>query len=50
MRLSRKYGGMGLGLPISRAFVEALGGVINCSSEPGVGGVLVRDSYQAEAR
>ena len=35
--LSRKYGGMGLGLAISRAFVEALGGVIDCSSEPGVG-------------
>ena len=35
--LSRKYGGMGLGLAISRAFVEALGGVIDCSSELGVG-------------
>ena len=35
--LSRKYSGMGLGLAISRAFVEALGGVIDCSSELGVG-------------
>ncbi len=35
--LSRKYGGMGLGLAISRAFIEALGGVIDCSSELGVG-------------
>lgn len=36
-RLNRKYGGMGLGLAISRAFVEALGGVIDFTSELGVG-------------
>lgn len=35
--LSREYGGMGLGLAISRAFIEALGGVIDFTSEPGVG-------------
>ena len=35
--LNRRYNGMGLGLAISRAIVEVLGGVIECSGEPGVG-------------
>lgn len=35
--LSREYKGMGLGLAISRAFIHAMGGVINCSSVEGKG-------------
>ncbi|MDG2170931.1 MAG: ATP-binding protein, partial [Opitutales bacterium] len=35
--LSRQYGGMGLGLAISRKFAQALGGDIGCSSEVGAG-------------
>lgn len=35
--LNRKYSGMGLGLAISRSFIEAMGGEINCSSTEGEG-------------
>lgn len=35
--LTRQYGGMGLGLAISRKFAKALGGDIGCRSEVGVG-------------
>ncbi len=38
--LNRQYSGMGLGLAISRSFVEAMGGVINCSSIEGKGSVF----------
>jgi signal transduction histidine kinase/CheY-like chemotaxis protein len=35
--LSRQFGGMGLGLAISRKFAQALGGDVGCKSEVGVG-------------
>jgi signal transduction histidine kinase len=35
--LSRRYGGSGLGLSISRRVVELMGGDVGCESEPGAG-------------
>ena len=34
---NRQEGGLGFGLPIARAIVEQMGGVITVTSEPGVG-------------
>ena len=36
-RRNRQEGGLGFGLPIARAIVEQMGGVITVTSEPGVG-------------
>lgn len=36
-QISRKYGGTGLGLTITRKLVDMMGGIIRVQSEPGVG-------------
>jgi CheY-like chemotaxis protein len=36
-QISRKYGGTGLGLTITRKLVDMMGGVIRVQSEPGIG-------------
>ncbi len=38
--LTRKYGGMGLGLPLAKAYVEKLGGRLNLESTVGVGSIF----------
>ena len=37
MQLTRKYEGAGLGLAISKAYIQLLGGSIHLDSEPGIG-------------
>lgn len=37
----RNYGGMGLGLYVTRTLVEALGGTIQVDSQPGEGATFV---------
>ncbi|MCX5793043.1 MAG: response regulator [Elusimicrobia bacterium] len=37
---TRKYGGTGLGLPISKMLIELMGGKIRVESEPGLGSVF----------
>jgi signal transduction histidine kinase len=46
---ARKYGGTGLGLALTKRFVEMLGGSIALSSEPGVGTVFTVDLPRALA-
>jgi two-component system sensor histidine kinase VicK len=51
--LTRKHGGMGLGLSISKAMVEMHGGQIWCESKEGMGSLfcfmIPIDEKQAEA-
>jgi signal transduction histidine kinase len=37
MAYTRKHQGTGLGLPLSKRFVEAMGGTLNISSQPNIG-------------
>jgi signal transduction histidine kinase len=38
--LTRRYGGVGLGLGISRGIVEAMGGAISAEGQPGAGALF----------
>ncbi len=38
--VTRKYGGTGLGLPISKSFVDMMGGTLSVESEPNIGSVF----------